>query len=65
MGSVTRSSPVLRKERGRFLTRGRLILVLVAYISLNVGVYLGGGGFKDDKRFFRTVINVLTATFER
>lgn len=64
MEFAIRSSPVLPERRRRVLTRARLAMILVAYISFNMGVYYGTS-FKDDKRFWRTLLNIATATFDR
>lgn len=39
-------------------------MILAAYAAFNCGSYYGTS-FKEDKRFWRTVINIVTATFER
>lgn len=61
-----RSSLVHRNgvTSGRILTRFRLIMILVAYTAFNVGVYYGTS-FQEDKRFWKTVINIVTASFTR
>lgn len=66
MAFAIRSSPVRPNGQTgrRFLTRGRLAMILAAYVAFNFGSYYGAS-FKEDMRFWRTVINIVTATFER